>query len=62
MQATDDKARSIAQSARQEHGANALDRLAEACALLTSQSKDEREKGKAIVRRWKHSNSYELEK
>lgn len=32
--------------------------LATALALLTSTSKDEREQGKTMVRRWKHGNSF----
>lgn len=32
--------------------------LATACALLTSTSKDEREQGKTMVRRWKNGNSF----
>lgn len=32
--------------------------LAMACALLTSTSKDEREKGKQMARRWKNGNSF----
>lgn len=32
--------------------------LSLACALLTSTSKEEREKGKQMVRRWKNGNSF----
>lgn len=36
----------------------ALAALATACALLTSPVKAEREEGKAMVRRWKHGNTF----
>lgn len=36
----------------------ALKELAKACALLTSISKDEREQGKTLVRRWKNGNRF----
>lgn len=36
----------------------AAGQLARACALLTSQVKAEREEGKAMVRRWKHGNTF----
>lgn len=42
---------------RKEYLAVCLD-LAKACALLTSTSKEEREKGKQMVRRWKTGNSF----
>ena len=42
------------------HSANraAIEMLSTACALLTSTSKEEREKGKQMVRRWKNGNSF----
>lgn len=63
-----DKAETIAQSALDSNQnpqlseagrcyAACLD-LAKACALLTSTSKDEREQGKTMVRRWKSGNSF----
>lgn len=36
----------------------AINLLATACALLTSTSKEEREQGKTMVRRWKNGNSF----
>lgn len=37
---------------------SAIGQLAKACALLTSTSKDEREQGKTMVRRWKNGNTF----
>lgn len=37
---------------------SAVSQLAKACALLTSTSKEEREQGKTMVRRWKNGNSF----
>lgn len=56
------KANAIERSAL-EDGCTNPERMASyslslACALLTSTSKDEREKGKQMVRRWKNGNSF----
>lgn len=62
----DEKAEAIARNAiieqdggdpKAEYLAAAL-ALAKACSLLTSTSKDEREQGKTMVRRWKNGNSF----
>ena len=37
---------------------SAVGQLSLACALLTSTSKDERERGKTMVRRWKAGNTF----
>lgn len=61
-----DKAETIAQSALDSNQDSRLSEagkcyaacldLAKVCALLTSTSKDEREQGKTMVRRWKQAN------
>lgn len=43
---------------REERFGYQFARMSRALALLTSQVKAEREEGKAMVRRWKHGNTF----